>query len=93
MSVRTVEHKRVRARGKQRLGAFQHIGRHADSARAQQPVALVARAVGVLDGFFNVLYGDKPLKVTVLVHNGQFFHLVFGENRLRVAHGGADGRR
>ena len=82
--MRAVEHEHVRTRVNERAAAVEHVRRHADGRRAQQPSRRVLGGVGVLEHLFNVLYRDKPLEAVIPVDYGQLLNAVFLEDGLRL---------
>ena len=83
VSVRGVHYKTVNARVNKRFCSVHIAFAVADSRADKQSAVFVLCRIGVLYGFFDVLNCDKTFKITLAVHNGQFFDTVFAQYLLR----------
>lgn len=50
----------------------QHVGGIAYRGAREQPAVLILRAVGILNGLFDVLYGDEAFEIAVFIYDGNF---------------------
>ena len=69
---------------------IQDIVGDTDGGGAKQTTLLITGRVGILDCLFNILNGDQTGKMTVLIHQRQFFHTVLLQNGFCLFQSGAD---
>ena len=81
------------ARFHERRHPFEGVRRRADRRADEQSAVFIPGGIGVLDGFFDVLDGDEPFEIPLVVDDGKLFDAVFAEDLLRLFERGADGRR
>ncbi len=60
MPVRGIDCDHVYLCRDERRNSFHCVRRRADRRADEQSAVFIARGIGVLDGFFNVFYGNKP---------------------------------
>ena len=63
------------------------VGAHPDGGPHPQAAELVLAGQGILADFFDVLDGDEPVEVAVVVHHQQFFNAVLMEQGLGLLQG------
>ena len=68
------------------------IAANAHGGGAQQAAVRIARAVGILGGLFDILDSDQAAEVIMLIHDGQFFNAVAGQDGLGLLKRGTHGR-
>ena len=92
VAVRRVHRERIHAGVQQQLQPLVQLRAHADRRRHQQPPALVGGRVGEVLLLEDVLVGDQPSQVEILVHQRQLLDAVLVEDRLGLFQRGAHGR-
>ena len=83
MGVGGVHHQHVRPRVEKGGGPLQVVFRHADRAAHQQSPLRVLAGVGVFPRFLDVLDGDQPHQLVMLVDHQQFFDPVLMKQLFR----------
>ena len=82
MSMGAVENHHVHFCVHQGAYPLQYIGCNADPGSAQKPSLCVLCRKRIFDGLFNVLDGDQPHQVIIVVYNRKLFLSCFGQNLL-----------
>ena len=59
--------------------SFENILCHADSSAAEQSALCISCRIRILYSFFDILYSDKTLEVTLVVNERQLFDLMLHE--------------
>ena len=81
----------VHARIYERADPFHDVARHAYRRACEQSARLVFCGMGIFNGFFYVLDGDKTFQIAFFIDEGKFFDAVFAQNFLRLFQRGAYG--
>ena len=75
----------------QRIDTVEHVAGHTHRRAAQQATVGILGGIGILGGLFNILDGDQTAQHAIVIHNGQLFNAVLGQDHLGLLQGGAHG--
>ncbi len=89
VAVGGIHRKNIHARFIKSVNSFHRIRRRTYRSSGEKSALLILCASGVLNGLFDVFYGNKSLEDIVFVHYGELFYSVFSENLLSLVEGSA----